>query len=183
VRFLPTDLIGPMVVELEPHSDSRGFFARSFCASEFANHGLRDSFVQCNVSYNHRRGTVRGLHYQLPPATEAKLIRCIHGAIRSVIVDVRPDSPTYLQHVSVELRSQDRRALYVPEMFANGYQALVDDAEVIYQVSEFYAPECERGLRYDDPMLGIEWPLPVTEISPKDASWPLLRAIPTRARS
>jgi dTDP-4-dehydrorhamnose 3,5-epimerase len=177
VRFIPTELSGPMVVELEPRSDSRGMFARSFCAREFAEHGLRAEFVQCNVSYNRRRGTVRGLHYQLPPATEAKLIRCIHGAIRSVIVDVRPESPTYLRHVSIELRSQDRRALYVPEMFANGYQALADDAEVIYQVSEFYAPELERGLRYDDPVLGIEWPLPATEISPKDAAWPLLSEI------
>jgi dTDP-4-dehydrorhamnose 3,5-epimerase len=179
VRFIPTELIGPMVVELEPRSDSRGFFARSFCAREFADHGLRTSFVQCNVSRNHRRGTLRGLHYQLPPAAEAKLIRCIHGAIRSVIVDVRPESPTYLRHISIELRAQDRRALYVPEMFANGYQALADDAEVIYQVSEFYAPEYERGLRQDDPVLGIEWPLPVTEISPKDASWPLLPAVRT----
>jgi dTDP-4-dehydrorhamnose 3,5-epimerase len=174
VRFIPTELIGPMVVELEPRSDVRGFFGRTFCAREFADHGLAQAFVQCNVSYNHRRGTVRGLHYQLPPAAEAKLIRCIHGAVRSVIVDVRPESPTYLQHVSVELRAQDRRALYVPEMFANGYQALTDDAEVIYQVSEFYAPDYERGLRQDDPVLGIEWPLPVTMISPKDATWPLL---------
>jgi len=174
VRFIATELIGPVVVELEPRSDNRGFFGRSFCAREFADHGLDTAFVQCNVSYNHRRGTVRGLHYQLAPATEAKLIRCIHGAIRSVIVDVRPESPTYLRHVSVELRSQDRRALYVPEMFANGYQALTDDAEVIYQVSGFYAPDHERGLRHDDPVLGIEWPLPVTVISPKDATWPLL---------
>jgi dTDP-4-dehydrorhamnose 3,5-epimerase len=177
VRFIQTELIGPMVVELEPRSDNRGFFGRSFCAREFADHGLATAFVQCNVSYNHRRGTVRGLHYQLPPATEAKLIRCIHGAVRSVIVDVRPESPTYLQHVSLELRSQDRRALYVPERFANGYQALTDDAEVIYQVSEFYAPDYERGLRYDDPVLRIDWPLPVTVISSKDATWPLLPGV------
>lgn len=174
MRFTATELDGPMIVDIEPRLDSRGFFARSFCAREFGEHGLRIEIAQCNVSFNHVRGTVRGLHYQLPPAAEAKLIRCTHGAIHSVIVDVRKDSPTYLRHFSIDLRASERRALYVPEMFANGYQALSDDAEVTYQVSEFYDPEAERGLRHDDPLLGIEWPLPVTAVSPKDAGWPLL---------
>jgi dTDP-4-dehydrorhamnose 3,5-epimerase len=182
VRFVLTPLDGPRVIELEPHQDGRGFFARTFCAHEFAARGLRTDVVQCNLSYNRRRGTVRGLHYQLPPSAEAKLIRCIHGAVRSVIVDVRPGSSTYLRHFAITLRADERRALYVPELFANGYQTLTDDAEVLYQVSEFYTPELERGLRHDDPVLAITWPLPVTETSEKDAGWPLLTADPAGIR-
>lgn len=163
-----------MLIELDPQPDGRGFFARTFCAREFADHGLNAAVSQCNISFNHRRGTLRGLHYQATPAAEAKLIRCVRGAIRSVIVDVRPESPTYLSHISVELTAEERRSLYVPERFANGYQTLTDDAEVSYQVSEFYTPDLEQGLRFDDPVLDITWPLPITEISIKDASWPWL---------
>jgi dTDP-4-dehydrorhamnose 3,5-epimerase len=176
--FTETSLKGAFIIDLEPKSDNRGFFSRTFCQREFLEHGLRTDVVQCNLSFNHKRGTWRGLHYQLPPATEAKLIRCIHGAIQSVIVDLRPGSPTYLSHIQVTLSAENRRAIYVPEMFGNGYQTLTDNAEAIYQVSEFYTPGQERGLRYDDPKLGISLPLPVSVISEKDASWPLLEPVP-----
>ena len=157
-------------------SDDRGFFARSFCQDEFTQNGLLPMVAQCNISFNHRAGTLRGMHYQLEPATEAKLVRCISGAIVDQIVDLRPGSPTYLQHVSVELTAENRRSLYVPPMFAHGYQSLVDGAEVLYQVSERYTPGQERGLRYNDPALGLEWPLEVTAISEKDNSWPLIES-------
>jgi dTDP-4-dehydrorhamnose 3,5-epimerase len=174
MQFQKTRLSGAFIIQLEPRTDDRGFFARAFCARELEQHGLLSRFVQCNMSYNRKAGIVRGMHYQLPPAAEAKLVRCIRGAIHDVIVDLRRDSPTYLQHIGVELSAENRTALYVPEMFAHGFQALRDDAEVFYQVSEFYTPEAERGLRHDDPALGIDWPLPVTQVSPKDAAWPLL---------
>src|SRR5438094_907486 len=170
-----------IVIDLEPRMDARGFFSRTFCQHEFADHGLKTVVAQCNLSFNHRKGTLRGLHYQLPPATEAKLIRCVRGAIRSIIVDLRPDSTTYLSHIQVTLSAENRRAVYVPEMFANGYQTLTDDAEAIYQVSEFYTPDSERGLRYSDPRLRITLPLPVSLISEKDAAWPLLQPLPVGA--
>ncbi|HXG67315.1 MAG TPA: dTDP-4-dehydrorhamnose 3,5-epimerase [Blastocatellia bacterium] len=175
--FTETDLKGAYVIELEQRRDHRGFFARAFCATEFAARGLKPVSAQCNLSFNYRKGALRGMHYQVAPATEAKLVRCIRGAIYDVIIDLRPDSPTYLSHFGVELTAEGRRALYVPEMFAHGYQTLTDGAEVMYQVSEFYAPQCERGIRYDDPAFGIEWPLPVTDISEKDAAWPLMKPI------
>ncbi|HEY4814661.1 MAG TPA: dTDP-4-dehydrorhamnose 3,5-epimerase [Chthoniobacterales bacterium] len=174
MRFLPTGLEGAWVVQLQPHKDERGFFARTFCAEEFAAHGLVKTFVQCNTSWNPRSGTVRGLHYQLSPSSEVKLVRCIAGAIFDVIVDLRPASPTYLQSYSAELTADNRSALYIPEMFAHGFQTLADDTEVFYQMSEFYAPQLGRGLRYDDPKLGINWPLSVASISTQDVSWPLL---------
>jgi dTDP-4-dehydrorhamnose 3,5-epimerase len=174
MRFIETDLPGAWVIELEERADSRGFFARTFCAREFAEHGLTTRISQSNLSFNHRQGTLRGLHYQAEPAPEAKLVRCVAGAIVDVIVDMRPGSATYLRHVAVELSAANRRALYIPELFATGYQTLADDTEVSYQVSEFYTPEAARGLRHDDPAIGIRWPLPVTEISPKDAAWPLI---------
>ena len=179
--FTETRLRGAFLIDLEPRPDARGFFARTFCAREFEAHGLKTTVAQGNVSFNHARGTLRGLHYQLPPSAETKLVRCVRGAIYDVIVDLRPDSPTYLQHVGVELSEENRRALYVPAMFAHGYLTLTDGAEVTYQVDEFYAPGQERGLRYDDPALGITWPLPVSVISDKDASWPLLPS-PAEAR-
>lgn len=138
--------------------------------------------VQCNLSFNHRAGTLRGMHYQAPPATETKLVRCVRGAIFDVIVDLRPNSPTFLQHVGVELTAENRRALYVPELFAHGYQTLTDDTEVLYMVGEFYTPGAERGLRYDDPALGIAWPLPVSAISEKDLAWPPRSARSTHVR-
>ena len=169
--FRETPLQGAYVIELEERNDERGFFARSFCMREFEAHGLKATVAQCNLSYNHKAGTLRGMHYQLPPATEAKLVRCTRGRIYDAIIDLRPESETYLQHFGLELSEDNRKALYVPELFAHGYQALTDGAEVFYQVSEFYAPGMERGLRYDDPAFSIAWPMEVTIISDKDASW------------
>ncbi|MBW4655775.1 MAG: dTDP-4-dehydrorhamnose 3,5-epimerase [Kaiparowitsia implicata GSE-PSE-MK54-09C] len=169
--FTETKLKGAFIVDVEVKADHRGGFARAFCANEFETHGLKPLVAQCNLSFNHKAGTLRGMHYQVPPASETKFIRCIKGAIYDVIVDMRPNSPTYLQHVTVELSAENRRSLYIPELFAHGYQALTDGAEVIYQVGEFYTPGCERGFRYDDPAFGIEWALPVTEISDKDQAW------------
>ena len=172
--FLPTPLSGVFVVELECISDNRGFFARSFCAREFKEHGLHAQFVQCNVSGSRLKGTVRGLHYQLPPASEVKFVRCTRGALYDVVVDLRQDSPTYLQHFGVTLSADKRSALYVPEQFAHGFQTLAEDTEVFYQMGSFYSPEYSTGLRYDDPRLRIPWPLPVTAVSEKDLAWPLL---------
>lgn len=175
--FTETKLPGAFIIDLEEKPDQRGFFARTFCAQEFADHGLKPTVAQCNLSFNHIKGTLRGMHYQLLSAAETKLVRCTQGAIYDVIVDMRPESPTYLLHIGVELTAQNRRALYVPEMFAHGYQALTDGAEVVYQVGEFYTPGYERGLRYDDPLLEISWPLAATEMSEKDRNWPLLESI------
>lgn len=172
--FETTPIEGVAIIDLDKRSDDRGFFARSFCREEFTEHGLDPMVEQCNISYNVKAGTLRGMHYQLPPATESKLIRCLHGSIVDVIVDLRVDSPTYLQHVMVELSAENRRSFYVPPMFGHGYQTLTDDAEVLYMVNQRYTPGSERGLRYDDPALGIEWPVPVTVVSDKDAGWPLL---------
>ncbi len=174
MRVTETTLKGVFIVDLEPRQDSRGLFARTFCVREFEALGLRTAIAQCNLSVTYRRGTIRGMHYLAPPAAEAKLVRCVRGAIFDVVVDMHPDSASFASHISVELTAENRRALYVPEMVAHGFQTLTDDVEVIYQMSDFYAPECERGLRYDDPALNIQWPLPVTEISDKDASWPYL---------
>ncbi|HZL44446.1 MAG TPA: dTDP-4-dehydrorhamnose 3,5-epimerase [Verrucomicrobiae bacterium] len=176
MQFEPCKLAGAFILELTPNEDSRGLFARTFCAREFAEHGLAASFVQSSVSVNRKRGTLRGLHYQLPPACEVKIVRCTAGALHDVIVDLRPDSPTYLQHVVVELTARNRRALYVPEMFAHGFQSLEDDTEVLYMIDEFFAPDKSTGIRYDDPRLGICWPLPVVAMSEKDRKWPLIDA-------
>ena len=172
--FTPTPLSGAYIVDLEPRGDDRGFFARAFCRREFEAHGLNPAIAQTNISFNRRKGTLRGLHFQHPPAAESKLVRCSRGAIVDVAVDLRPESATYLQHVAVELTAENRRALYVPERFAHGYQVLEDDTETTYYVGEFYTPELEHGLRFDDPRLGIQWPLPPTDMSTKDAAWPLL---------
>lgn len=169
-----TAIEGPAIIDLELRSDDRGFFARTFCIDEFGAARLDTSVEQCNLSGNHKAGTLRGMHFQIAPHPEAKLVRCIRGAIVDIIVDMRPDSPTRLQHVAVELSAENRRAFYVPPHFAHAYQTLTDDAEVLYQVSGSYEPAAERGLRYDDPALGITWPLPVSVISGKDASWPLI---------
>jgi dTDP-4-dehydrorhamnose 3,5-epimerase len=175
VQFTATKLEGAFVIEPQLHEDSRGLFARTYCAREFREQGLMDVFVQCNTSWNARKGTVRGLHYQLPPSSEVKLVRCTAGALWDVIVDLRPDSSTYLQYFGVELSANNRQALYIPKMFAHGFQALEDGTEVFYQMSEFYAPKSARGLRYDDPKLGIKWPLPAASISDQDQSWALLK--------
>lgn len=177
--FVDIGVRGAFLIDLERREDQRGFFARTFCAREFVEHGLEPAVAQCNLSYNARKGTLRGLHYQVPPAGEVKLVRCGRGAIYDVIVDLRPDSSTYMRHVAVELNADNRRALYIPKDVAHGFQTLADETEVLYQMNEFYAPGYERGLRYDDPALGIAWPLPVEAISERDLAWPLLDATTT----
>jgi dTDP-4-dehydrorhamnose 3,5-epimerase len=168
VIFTETKLKGAFIIDLERREDSRGFFARAFCQREFAAHGLKPTIAQANLASNTKSGTVRGMHFQYPPAAESKLVRCTRGAILDIIVDLRPESKTYLQHVAVELNVENQRALYVPERFAHGYQTLRDNTDTSYQVGEFYAPEAEGGLMYNDPRLGLHWPLPITIISEKD---------------
>jgi dTDP-4-dehydrorhamnose 3,5-epimerase len=172
--FTETALKGAYIVDLELKHDDRGFFARTFCAREFEEHGLQPTVAQVNLSFNHKAGTLRGMHFLAEPGKETKFIRVIRGAILDVIVDLRPDSPTFHQHISVELTAENRRALYVPEPFAHGFQTLADETEILYQMGNFYSPGYERGLRYDDPALGIKWPLDVSVISERDRSWPLL---------
>jgi dTDP-4-dehydrorhamnose 3,5-epimerase len=175
VKFTNTAIDGVVVIEPERHEDSRGFFARSFCVDEFIAHGLDPAVVQCNISFNARAGTLRGMHYQAPPVSETKLVRCTHGAIYDVVADLRPESPTYRQHVGVELTASNRVALYIAKgLLAHGFQTLEDDTEVSYQMGERYTPGADRGARHDDPALGIDWPLPVSAISDKDMAWPLL---------
>ena len=174
--FTETKLKGAFVIDLERREDSRGYFARAFCQHEFEAHGLKPTIAQANVAFNHKKGTLRGMHFQFPPAPETKLVRATRGAILDIIVDLRPESPTYLQHVAVELSEDNSRALYVPERFAHGYQVLRDGTETSYQVGEFYAPGCEGGLMYNDPQLGLQWPLPVTVMSDKDRVWKTLDA-------
>jgi dTDP-4-dehydrorhamnose 3,5-epimerase len=169
--FTETALQGAYIIDLERRTDSRGFFARAFCQKEFEAHGLKPVIAQANLAFNNRKGTVRGMHFQLPPAAETKVVRCTRGAILDIIVDLRTESPTYLQHISVELNEDNHRALYVPERFAHGYQVLRDSTETSYQVGEFYTPGSEGGLLYNDPRLGLSWPLPVTVISEKDQTW------------
>ena len=176
MRIIETKLPGVYVIELERLEDSRGFFARSFCARDFAQHGLHAEFVQCNVSYNSRRGIVRGMHFQRPPASETKLVRCTRGTIYDVVVDLREDSATFRRHLAVTLSAEERNALYIPERFAHGFQTLEDDTEVFYQMGNYYSPGAATGLRFDDPKLGIEWPLPASSISEKDLAWPLLQS-------
>lgn len=174
MQFVRTKLSGAWIIQPQPHKDSRGLFARTYCAHEFQEQGLAHTFVQCNTSWNALKGTVRGLHYQLPPSSEVKLVRCTAGALLDVIVDLRPDSPTYLESLAVPLTASNRLALYIPQLFAHGFQTLEDSTEVFYQMSEFYDPKLGRGLRYNDPKLGINWPLPVESISAQDLDWPLL---------
>ena len=169
--FTETKLRGAFIIDIERREDSRGFFARAFCQHEFEAHGLKPTIAQANIAYNRKKGTLRGMHFQFPPAAETKLVRCTRGAILDIIVDLRPESPTYLQHIAVELTEDNSRALYVPERFAHGYQVLRDDTETSYQVGEFYTPGSEGGLLYSDPRLRLEWPLPVSVISDKDQVW------------
>lgn len=166
--FTETKLSGAFIIDLDRKTDERGFFARSFCQHEFREHGLRAVTAQTNIALSTRKGTLRGMHFQYPPAAETKLVRCTRGALLDIIVDLRPESPTYLDHVRVELNEDNMRALYVPERFAHGFQALRDNTVTSYQMGEFYKPNAESGFRYDDPLLGLEWPLPVSVMSPKD---------------
>jgi dTDP-4-dehydrorhamnose 3,5-epimerase len=172
MKFTPTAVDGAMIVELEERGDDRGFFARTFCVDEFAAAGLDTSVVQCNMSYNYKAGTMRGMHRQIAPYAEGKLVRCIRGAIVDCALDLREDSPTFGKHVMVELSADNRLALFIPPYVAHGYLTLTDDSEVTYQVTGPYAPEGERGQRYDDPAFKMTWPRSVEVISPKDAAWP-----------
>ena len=170
--FNETPLAGAYTIDLELLSDERGFFARSWCQDEFAAHGLQTRIVQCNTSFNHRSGTIRGLHYQRPPHAEVKVIRCTRGAIWDVIVDLRPGSPNYLRWFGAELTASNRRMMYVPEEFAHGYITLEPETETFYQVSEFYTPGAEGGIRWNDPAIGIDWPIEPVVVSDKDAGHP-----------
>jgi len=170
--FRETTLKGAFVIEIEKFEDKRGFFARAWCQKEVEANGLVSRVVQTNISFNKKRGTLRGMHYQVAPYEQVKLVRCTRGVIYDVIIDLRPDSPTFRKWTGVELTAENYTMLYVPENFAHGFQTLEDNTEVTYQVSQFYSPESERGVRYDDPALGIEWPLQVEVISDKDLGWP-----------
>ena len=169
--FTESKLAGAFIIDLERRGDSRGYFARTFCQHEFEEHGLKPVIAQANIGFNRHKGTLRGMHFQFPPAAETKLVRCTRGAILDIIVDLRPESPTFLEHVEVELSADNGRALYVPERFAHSYQVLEDTTETSYQVGEFYTPSAEGGLSPFDPDLGLSWPLTVTDISDKDAKW------------
>jgi dTDP-4-dehydrorhamnose 3,5-epimerase len=177
MKFLETKLTGAFTIDLERREDNRGFFARSFCQHEFAEYGLKPIIAQANIAFNNKKGTLRGMHFQFPPHAETKIVRATRGSILDIIVDLRPESPTYLQHIAVELSAVNHRALYVPERFAHGYQVLEDNTETSYQVGEFYAPGSEGGLSPFDPALGLSWPMAVTEMSEKDRNWlPLTQA-------
>jgi dTDP-4-dehydrorhamnose 3,5-epimerase len=172
MRFVETPLAGAFVIEIEPHQDERGLFARTFCRDEFVAVGLPGDFVQASVSHNLRRGTLRGLHYQAAPHEEPKLVRCTRGAIHDVIVDLRRGSTTHCRWFAVELSAENRRALYVPPGFAHGFQTLVDDTEILYQMAVAYVPELARGVRWDDRAFGIAWPIAPPFMSARDASYP-----------
>jgi dTDP-4-dehydrorhamnose 3,5-epimerase len=173
VKFIETPLKDAYVIELEPRLDDRGFFARAMCETEFADAGLSASrFVQMNNSFNDKAGTLRGMHYQLPPAAEVKVVRCLQGALYDVIVDLRPDSPSCGQWFGIELTPENRRSLYVPRGFAHGFITLRDNTEALYLASDAYMPGKERGLRYDDPRFGVVWPTQPVSVSEKDLSWP-----------
>lgn len=177
MKFMETPLAGAYVVDAERRSDERGHFARVFCEQEFERMGLAGHVAQANASVSLRRGTLRGLHFQYPPAVEAKFVRCTSGAVLDVIVDLRPESPTFLDHFAIELDADTGRALYVPGRFAHGFQTLRDGTTLFYQASTMYSPDHEGGLRHDDPRLGVSWPLPVAAISEKDRTFALLETI------
>jgi dTDP-4-dehydrorhamnose 3,5-epimerase len=172
VRFESLLIPGAVIVRIERHSDQRGFFARTFCVDEFSAQGLPTAAVQASVSFNLRRGTVRGMHFQWSPSREGKLVRCIRGQVHDVLLDLRPDSPAYLSHVAVRLGEDDRDAVFIPPGVAHGFQTLVDETEVFYQMTDFYVPELQSGVRWDDPAFGIEWPLAEAVISERDRTYP-----------
>lgn len=175
--YTELELPGAHIIDLDPIEDDRGFFARAWSESELRERGLTDRTVQCNMSYNRRRGTLRGMHYQVEPHAEAKFVRCVRGSLYDVIADIRPDSPTYLNWMGMELTASNRQMLYVPEGFAHGFQTLEDDTEAFYQVSAPYVREAERGIRWNDAVLAIEWPhVDERTISKKDAEWPDFQA-------
>jgi dTDP-4-dehydrorhamnose 3,5-epimerase len=172
MQFIPTKLQGAYIIELEKLEDERGFFARTWCEQEFANFGLDPKIVQCSISFNWKKGTLRGMHLQLPPGAETKLVRCIRGAIYDVIVDLRPNSPTFKQWIAVELTAENRKTLYIPQGFAHGFQTLEDNSEVFYQMSEFHQPELARGFRWNDPQFNIDWVENPSVISERDRQYP-----------
>ena len=180
--FTETKLKGAFVIELERRDDERGFFARSFCRQEFQQRGMNPLIAQSGIAMNWEKGTLRGMHFQFPPVAESKLVRCTRGALLDVIVDLRPESETYLQHFAVELDAETMRALYVPERFAHGYQTLRPDTVASYELGEVYTSSAEGGLLHDDPRLGLEWPLPVTAISARDRSFKRLDEIEDELR-
>ena len=172
MKFSPTALVGAYVIDIEPVADERGFFVRSWCREEFARRGLNPDLAQCSISFNKKRGTLRGMHYQAKPHEETKVVRCTRGAIYDVIVDLRPESSTFRKWIAVELSADNRRMLYIPAGLAHGFQSLTDDTEVFYQISAPYHPESARGARWNDPAFGIEWPVAERVISDKDRQYP-----------
>ncbi len=172
MKFESISLKDACVVTMEPLRDGRGYFARTFCRKEFEAHGIEVDMVQCNISFNRLEGTLRGMHFQREPVSESKLVHCHRGSVYDVIVDIRPDSPSYLQYFGLELTRENMKALFVPSGFAHGFLTLEDNTEISYTMDEFYAPECASGLRFDDPALGIDWPMPPKIVSEKDQNWP-----------
>jgi dTDP-4-dehydrorhamnose 3,5-epimerase len=176
VKFEPTPLAGSFVIEMQLFYDNRGFFSYSFDRGKFEQAGVAGEIVQSNLSFNLKRGTLRGMHLQVEPKAQPKLVRCTAGAVYDVIVDLRPDSPTYCKWFGTELSAQNHRSLYIPKGFAHGFQTLTDNAELLYEMFEWYAPETARGVRYSDPAFGIKWPLDVSVISDRDATYPDFKA-------
>ncbi len=172
MRFVPTQIADCQIVAVEPHEDERGAFARTWCQNEFDGAGLPNRLVQCSVSRNHKRGTLRGLHFQLPPSREGKLVRCTRGAIFDVVVDIRWTSPNYLGNVSVELTADNGRAIFIPPGCAHGFQTLEDDTDVFYQMTDVFAPDLGAGLRWNDPALGIDWPIDTPIMNDRDRDYP-----------
>jgi dTDP-4-dehydrorhamnose 3,5-epimerase len=175
MHFRETGVVGAWLIDLVPHSDERGRFMRAWCVREFEQQGIRFVPVQANMQFSPRKGTVRGLHLQIAPSVEAKLVRCTRGAIFDVVIDLRPESPSFGHSCSAELSAENGRTMYVPERCAHGFQSLEENSEAMYLTSAFYAPESCRGVRFDDPVFGIRWPLPVAAISQQDRNWPLMR--------
>lgn len=172
MQFQPTTLNGAWLIQLQPTCDRRGFFARTFCVEEFAAHGLETNYPQHSISFSGHKGTLRGMHYQREPHSEVKLVRCIHGAIWDVIIDIRPNSPTFRRWQGFELSENNKCQLYIPKGFAHGFQTLTDSVEVSYLISELYTPAAASGIRHNDPQFSLTWPLPVRDISEKDRNWP-----------
>src|ERR1700690_1417856 len=177
--FQETKLAGVFEVDLELRTDERGFFARSWCRREFEEHGLNPSLAQCSVSFNKRKGTLRGMHFKAAPSPEVKLVRCTMGAIYDVVIDLRPQSPTFKKWIGIVLTPQNRHMIYVPEGCAHGFMTLQDESEIFYQISEFFAPELARGVRWDDPAFGVSWPERVEVISERDRTYPDFKWTPS----
>ena len=176
--FTPTPLAGAFVIEPEPIPDARGLFARTWCQRELEDHGLESRLAQCSTSFNKRKGTLRGMHYQVAPFAETKIVRCTRGSMYDVIIDLRPESPTFMRHFGAVLTADNRKAMYIPTGFAHGFQTLEDDTEALYQISEFYSAEHSRGVRWDDPAFGIAWPPDERMLSERDRSYPDFRRPP-----